>query len=64
MCREARDMPPEEDLAKKLDAKLAPYDPKKAEEALEALAEFLVSVWLRQRGLPPQSQGESALPGD
>lgn len=55
--------PADEDLAKKLDAKLAPYDAKKAEEALEALAEFLVSVWLRRRGHPP-TQEDSALPGD
>lgn len=55
--------PSEEDLAKKLEARLAPYDAQKAEEALEALAEFLVAVWLRQRGRPP-SQEDSALPGD
>lgn len=55
----------EEELAPKLEATFAPHDSAKAEEALEALAEFLVSVWLRQRGRErPQEQAESALPGD
>lgn len=55
----------EEDLAPRLDVVFVPHDAHKAEEALEALAEFLVSVWLRQRGQErPPEQAESALPGD
>jgi len=41
--------PDAEDLAERLTVELAPYDPDKAEEALEALAEFLVSAYLRRR---------------
>lgn len=54
-----------EEDAPKLDVVFAPHDAPKAGEALEALAEFLVSVWLRQRGQEhPLDRAESALPGD
>lgn len=39
-----------EDLEQQLRVEWAPYDPEQAEEALAALAEFLVAAWLRQQG--------------
>ncbi|HBP20485.1 MAG TPA: hypothetical protein DEA08_22175 [Planctomycetes bacterium] len=58
--------PKEEDLAPRLNVRFSPYDAQAADEALEALAEFLVAVWLRrQEGHGgQQAQARSALPGD
>lgn len=58
--------PKEEDLAPRLQVRFSPYDAEAADEALEALAEFLVTVWLRrQQGVEgQQTQERSALPGD
>lgn len=41
--------PKEEDLAPRLQIRFSPYDAQAADEALEALAEFLVAVWLRRQ---------------
>lgn len=38
----------EDELVRRLRVELAPYDPARAEDALEALAEFLVSAYLRR----------------
>jgi hypothetical protein len=53
----------EENLDPRLQVRFAAHDPEAADEALEALAEFLVAVWLRQQGRPRGQEG-SALPGD
>lgn len=52
--------PDEQELADKLEVILLPYDPVKADEALEALAEALVAAWVakqqaagRGTALPP-----------
>ena len=53
--------PDEQELADKLEVILLPYDPAKADEALDALAEALVAAWVarqqaagRDPALPPR----------
>jgi len=57
--------PKEEDLAPRLQVRFSPYDAQAADEALEALAEFLVAVWLRrQEGRQrPANPGEERVAG-
>jgi len=43
----------DEELANALFIKLAPYDSEQADDALQALAEYLVSAWLAQQAKPP-----------
>lgn len=50
--------PDEQELPDKLEVILLPYDPVKADEALEALAEALVAAWVARQ----QATGDTALP--